>query len=95
MSKMRSRSLFPNLNGVNGKDLYSDTGVSVRLQGFLVFVLTCHLCSNFNDSYRILMPDQCLLKPPGVFRLAVRIKPLVTGTEKNKCLSDRRTNGYI
>lgn len=31
----------------------------------------CCLCNNFNDSYRIFMLDQYLLKPPGFFLLAV------------------------
>lgn len=72
ISRKGTTSQFPNLNDINERDFYSGTCVSVRLQGFSVFILTCSLCNDFKDSYRFLMLDQCLLKPPGVFLLVMR-----------------------
>lgn len=69
--RKRTSSQSPNLNGISEKDLYSDTGISVWLQGFPAFVLTYCLCNSFNDSYRILMLDQCLLQWPLFFLLAM------------------------
>lgn len=71
IADFQKENQIPNSNGINGKDLHSDSGVSVRLLGFPCVDIADSLCNSFNDSYRIFMLDQCLLKPPRVFLLVV------------------------